>query len=149
MEFHDLLVRARDLLRSDGGVRRALRERFSHLLIDEFQHTDPLQTEIAFPLAADHGDDPPPWRAAAVDAGPLFFVGDPKQSIYGFRRADIELYQAVQDRFATETEQLTQNFRSGPAITYWVNGRSWAPGRSRGRRRTSRSTLSDRRTLRV
>ena len=122
LEFHDLLVRARDLLQGDGGVRRALRERFSHLLIDEFQDTDPLQTEIAFLLAADHGDDPPPWRAAAVDAGRLFFVGDPKQSIYGFRRADIELYQAVQDRFATETEQLTQNFRSVPAITNWVNG---------------------------
>ena len=122
LEFHDLLVRARDLLRGDGGVRRALRERFSHLLIDEFQDTDPLQTEIAFLLAADHDGDPPPWRTAAVDAGRLFFVGDPKQSIYGFRRADIELYQAVQDRFATETEQLTQNFRSVPAITDWVNG---------------------------
>jgi ATP-dependent exoDNAse (exonuclease V) beta subunit len=122
LEFHDLLVRARDLLRGDSSVRRALRERFSHLLIDEFQDTDPLQTEIAFLLAADHGDNPPPWRTAAVDAGRLFFVGDPKQSIYGFRRADIELYQAVQDRFATETEQLTQNFRSVPAITDWVNG---------------------------
>ena len=122
LEFHDLLVRARDLLRGDGSVRRALRERFSHLLIDEFQDTDPLQTEIAFLLAADHGDDPPPWRTAAVDAGRLFFVGDPKQSIYGFRRADIELYQAVQNRFATETKQLTQNFRSVPAITDWVNG---------------------------
>ena len=122
LEFHDLLVRARDLLRGDGSVRRALRERFSHLLIDEFQDTDPLQTEIAFLLAADHDGDPPPWRTAAVDAGRLFFVGDPKQSIYGFRRADIELYQAVQDRFAGETEQLTQNFRSVPAITEWVNG---------------------------
>ena len=57
-----------------------------------------------------------------MDEGRLFFVGDPKQSIYGFRRANIELYQAVQDRFATETEQLTQNFRSVPAITDWVNG---------------------------
>ncbi len=122
LEFHDLLVRARDLLRSDAGVRRALRERFSHLLIDEFQDTDPLQTEIAFLLAADHDADPPPWRQAAVDAGRLFFVGDPKQSIYGFRRADIELYQAVQERFATETVQLTQNFRSVPAVTDWVNG---------------------------
>ncbi len=122
LEFHDLLVRARDLLRDDAGVRGALRQRFTHLLIDEFQDTDPIQSEIAFLLAADHDQPPRSWPDAPVDAGRLFFVGDPKQSIYRFRGADIELYKSVQERFAASTERLTQNFRSVPAITSWVNG---------------------------
>ena len=123
VDFDDLLVLARNLLRSDRDIRRRLRERFSHFLIDEFQDTDPLQTEIAFLLAAAHADPPPPWQDAPVDPGRLFFVGDPKQSIYRFRRADIELYQAVQSRFEDGggIVRLTQNFRSVPAVIDWVN----------------------------
>jgi len=119
LEFHDLLVRTRRLLRDSPGVRRALRDRFTHLLIDEFQDTDPLQTEIAFLLASEPSDDSA--RAGTPDAGRLFFVGDPKQSIYRFRRADIELYESVRTRFADGVLHLRQNFRSGPAIIEWVN----------------------------
>jgi len=122
LEFHDLLVQARDLLRRDASVRRALKAQLSHLLIDEFQDTDPLQIEIAVLLAGSDADSPPPaWQEAAVEEGRLFFVGDPKQSIYRFRRADIALYQAVQRRFADRTVRLTQNFRSLRPVIDWVN----------------------------
>lgn len=124
LEFHDLLVQARDLLRRNRDVRCSLRRRFSHLLIDEFQDTDPLQIEIAVLLASDDdpGDAPFSWEGARVEEGRLFFVGDPKQSIYRFRRADIALYQAVQRRFEASTVRLTQNFRSLPPVIDWVNG---------------------------
>lgn len=124
LEFHDLLVQARDLLRRNREVRRSLQRRFSHLLIDEFQDTDPLQIEIAVLLASDDdgGDSAFSWQAAKVEEGRLFFVGDPKQSIYRFRRADIALYQEVQRRFEANTARLTQNFRSLRPVIDWVNG---------------------------
>jgi ATP-dependent helicase/nuclease subunit A len=123
LEFHDLLVRARDLLRRDASVRRALRASFSHLLIDEFQDTDPIQTDIAMLLACEETDgSPPAWQQSAIEEGRLFFVGDPKQSIYRFRRADIALYRAVQRRFEDRTVRLTQNFRSLRPVIEWVNG---------------------------
>jgi ATP-dependent helicase/nuclease subunit A len=122
LEFHDLLVQARRLLRRNASVRREVQERFSHLLVDEFQDTDPLQVEIAALIAGkDTGGAPPPWREAVIEDGRLFFVGDPKQSIYRFRRADIALYQDVQRRFTEQTVRLTQNFRSVPPVIDWVN----------------------------
>ena len=68
LDFHDLLIKARDLLRSDGTVRAHLQRRYSHLFIDEFQDTDPLQAEILLLLAADspeQGD----WRRSAAGSG--------------------------------------------------------------------------------
>ena len=113
LEFHDLLVQARNLLRRDPAVRRDVRERYTHLLIDEFQDTDPLQIEIATLIAAEEAAGaPPPWEEARVEPGRLFFVGDPKQSIYRFRRADIELYQRAQGRFSAGLVRLTENFRA-------------------------------------
>ncbi len=122
--FHDLLVLARDALRI-GEVRAASRARYQRILIDEFQDTDPLQIEIAVLLASsrddiedrDWFDDP----LAAADAGRLFFVGDPKQSIYRFRRADIELYEKAQEVFADRPLHLTENFRSVAWIVRFVN----------------------------
>ena len=129
LEFHDLLVLARDLLRTNGGVRLAVRSEFDRLLVDEFQDTDPLQIEVAVALAAadDAGGPLPPWPEVALEAGRLFFVGDPKQSIYRFRRADIVLYQQVQARIAGdgghagEVVRLQQNFRSVEPVPAWVN----------------------------
>ena len=122
LEFHDLLVQARGLLRRDASVRRRVREQFSHLLIDEFQDTDPLQIEIASLIAGRETDgEPPRWFDAEIEEGRLFFVGDPKQSIYRFRRADIALYQRAQQRFTGQTVYLTQNFRSAPGVIDWVN----------------------------
>lgn len=121
LEFHDLLVQARDLLRKDDDVRTAVRERFTHLLIDEFQDTDPLQIDIAALIAAPDVPAGTTWYEAAIEDGRLFFVGDPKQSIYRFRRADIDLYQRAQERFAPGLVRLTKNFRSVPAVLSWVN----------------------------
>ncbi len=109
LEFHDLLVRARNLVRDNASVRAAVGARYSHLLIDEFQDTDPIQVELANWIA---GDVP----------GKLFFVGDGKQSIYRFRRADIELFESVRDALdADNVRALTDNYRSVPGIVDWVN----------------------------
>ena len=121
VEFHDLLVRARDLLESNADVRAAVRNRFTYVLIDEFQDTDPVQTDIARLLASSKGGTSRQWGSTTVDAGRLFFVGDPKQSIYRFRRADIVQYQNVQEQVAPAPLRLTQSFRSVPAIAEWVN----------------------------
>jgi ATP-dependent exoDNAse (exonuclease V) beta subunit len=98
LDFLDLLVRARDLVRDNGDARRSFQERFTKLFVDEFQDTDPLQAELLVLLAADESrldPDRPDWRTAVVRPGALFIVGDPKQSIYRFRRADVGVYRDV------------------------------------------------------
>jgi ATP-dependent helicase/nuclease subunit A len=108
LEFQDLLVRASRLLESDGTVPAAVRRRFKRLLIDEFQDNDPLQTRIIDAIT--QGE---PGRA--------FFVGDPKQSIYRFRRADIQQFNQVKQGHQDGLTRLTQNFRSAPGVTEFVN----------------------------
>ncbi|MHB8682601.1 MAG: UvrD-helicase domain-containing protein, partial [Acidimicrobiales bacterium] len=117
LTFHDLLVHARDLLRNDSGARAALRQRYRMLLIDEFQDTDPIQVELAARLAAaaDGGADLGDCRPGA-----LFVVGDPKQSIYRFRRADIALFEQVCAAVGDEVT-LDANFRSVPGIIEFVD----------------------------
>ncbi len=125
LEFHDLLVHARDLLRRSGRARAALHDRYRYLLLDEFQDTDPLQIELATLIAGTvDGADVPPWDAVDVPAGRLFFVGDWKQSIYRFRRADIELFLRASARFRADGPNigLTSNFRTVEPILSFVNG---------------------------
>ena len=112
--FQDLLVLSAELLRNNAQARRALGKRYRRVLVDEFQDTDPLQAEILLLLASDpdtHGND---WRDVVPRPGALFVVGDPKQSIYRFRRADISLYEFVKRRFEAfgEVLHLESNFRS-------------------------------------
>ncbi|WP_419910314.1 UvrD-helicase domain-containing protein, partial [Candidatus Poriferisodalis sp.] len=126
LEFHDLLVRARDLLKSSHDARDSLHRRYRHLLLDEFQDTDPIQIEIATRIAAVvDADEPVPdgWQHIDTVDGQLFFVGDPKQSIYRFRRADISLYLDARDRFASSqpAAALVTNFRTTEPIIDWVN----------------------------
>src|SRR5262245_61950759 len=114
LDFLDLLLAARKLVRERPDVRSALQRRFTHLLVDEFQDTDPLQAELLLLLAADDPatDD---WRRVRVVPGKLFVVGDPKQSIYRFRRADVALYEAVKQQLAAAggaTVELTVRFRA-------------------------------------
>ena len=123
--FQDLLTWARDLLRSNAEVRGRVQRRWTHLFIDEFQDTDPLQAELAFYLAADPGADPnADWRDVPLVPGKLCVVGDPKQSIYRFRRADIGLYERVRESVVGgggAVVPLTQNFRSVPRVLEFVN----------------------------
>ncbi|MBI5288749.1 MAG: UvrD-helicase domain-containing protein [Chloroflexi bacterium] len=115
--FDDLILGPRDVLRTED-VRRSLRERFDVLLIDEFQDTDPLQVEIATAF----GKNPETGR---IDAGRLFLVGDPKQSIYRFRRADMVVYartKALVEAAGERTLSLALNQRSRPEVVDWVNG---------------------------
>ncbi|MGH9866533.1 MAG: UvrD-helicase domain-containing protein, partial [Candidatus Polarisedimenticolia bacterium] len=124
LDFGDLLIRCRDLLRGSAAARAAFQDRFDCLMVDEFQDTDPLQAEILFLLAADdpgQGD----WRQVRPRPGKLFVVGDPKQSIYRFRRADIETYDEVKSKMpgapGQKPPRLTENFRTVPSIAAWVN----------------------------
>ena len=113
LDFMDLLLRASDLLAGNPGVARRLGERFRHIFVDEFQDTDPLQAGVL--------------RAIAADGAPgrLFVVGDPKQSIYGFRRADIQVYRKFRDGMVDaggEKVPLTRNFRSRPDLLATLSG---------------------------
>ena len=129
LEFHDLLVRARQVLRHDThgpAVRAALRDHYRCLLIDEFQDTDPIQVELAALLGCDaHAPAAARWAEMAPDPGRLFFVGDPKQSIYRFRRADIATFLGARDWTSGQDrgriEGLATNFRSTRPIIDWVN----------------------------
>jgi ATP-dependent exoDNAse (exonuclease V) beta subunit len=128
LDFLDLLVRARDMVRDCPDVRAAFQARFTHLFVDEFQDTDPLQAELILLLSADDpacGD----WRHVAPKAGKLFVVGDPKQSIYRFRRADVGIYEDVRAQLArhgAECPTLSTSFRSIPSIQRVVNA-AFAP----------------------
>jgi ATP-dependent helicase/nuclease subunit A len=131
LEYHDLLVHARVLLRDHPKIRERLARRYRFLLIDEFQDTDPLQVEIALRLAgeggatgaADASEELGSGRRSGQgdEAGRLFFVGDAQQSIYRFRRADIATYERVRVQFRKGAVTLRQNYRSVPSILDWVN----------------------------
>ncbi|MEO8637046.1 MAG: UvrD-helicase domain-containing protein [Gemmatimonadales bacterium] len=120
--FQDLLMQAADLLRTNPLAREALGERFRRLLVDEFQDTDPIQAEVCLLLTSDvaEGND---WREVTPRTGALFVVGDPKQSIYRFRRADLETYNFVRERLQSfgAVLKLTRNFRSTKPIEDFVN----------------------------
>lgn len=132
LDFDDLLITARDLLRDNKDVRRYFQERFQAILVDEFQDTDPLQSEIIFFLAED-GPAADRWTDVRLRPGKLFIVGDPKQSIYAFRRADIETYELAKTVLSRSgaVEFITANFRSIEEVITAVNktfeGRMTAP----------------------
>src|SRR5262245_33274640 len=123
LNFQDLLLCARDLLRDHPDGRLALFERYTPILVDEFQDTDPIQAEILFLLTGKEAEERD-WRKLTPIPGSLFMVGDPKQSIYRFRRADIETYEAVRRRIAGSGRvlELSTNFRSTADVCEWVNG---------------------------
>ncbi|MBK6691798.1 MAG: UvrD-helicase domain-containing protein [Myxococcales bacterium] len=121
----DLLLKLRDLLRDELTVRGEYQKLFDHLFVDEFQDTDPLQAEVLLYLC-EQGP-----RAKSVDAvvltpGKLTIVGDPKQSIYRFRRADIGMYERVRSQIMAgdhDAVELRANFRSEPRLLQWLNHR--------------------------
>ncbi len=136
LDFLDLLIKARDLVRDDAEVRKQFRERFRILLVDEFQDTDPLQAELLLLLASqDLGSQragaagvgahfSAPGAKSTLRPGALFIVGDPKQSIYRFRRADVGAYRRISDELddgGATAVTLQTSYRSVPAIQRFVN----------------------------
>ncbi len=120
--FDDLLREARALLAENPRVRQMLFRRWRYIFVDEFQDTDPVQSELLLRLAGDPAADD--WTAAAIPPGRLFVVGDEKQSIYRFRGADVETFQAMRSKIVRQGGQslkIRQNFRSDRAVTEFVN----------------------------
>src|SRR5205823_5041709 len=121
----DLLLKLRDLLAKDHDTRAYFQSLFDHVFVDEFQDTDPLQAEIVLYLCED-GARAKDWTKAKLAAGKLTLVGDPKQSIYRFRRADIAMYERVRAIVARQNHlevKLSANFRSVPPLIDWFNDR--------------------------
>ncbi len=113
LDFMDLLLRANRMLCGNRKIAERVSGRYRHILADEFQDTDPLQAEMLEALCADG----PPGR--------LFLVGDPKQSIYGFRRADVQVYRRFRDDLVSRggsSITLVRNYRSRPDLLAAVNG---------------------------
>ena len=128
LDFLDLLLRARDLIRDRADVREHFQRRLTCLFVDEFQDTDPLQAELLLLLAADDASQRDVWSVRPVP-GKLFVVGDPKQSIYRFRRADVRIYSRVRaqlEKHGARCEQLTTSFRGVPNLQRAVNA-AFAP----------------------
>ena len=114
LDFEDLELTARDLLVSSDGIREHYRGRFAHVMVDEFQDTNPLQNELLDLVA--HGN--------------LFTVGDEHQSIYGFRNADVQVFRRRRETMAAEdrVESLRTNFRTARPVLDRVNAafrREW------------------------
>ena len=123
LSFHDLLERTAHLLRRRPDVRSVFAKKHPVILVDEFQDTDPLQAEIVLLLTADNPKETN-WRLSQIIPGSLFVVGDPKQSIYRFRRADIGTFNFVKERIKCSGGRILQlhsNFRSNPELVEWIN----------------------------
>ena len=123
LSYQDMLFLAAKLVRENASVRRRIHEDIKHFLVDEFQDTDPLQVELIFLLAGE--GDAADWREVLLDDAGLFLVGDPKQSIYRFRRADIAIYHEVREKMKAlpngRVLHIQENFRSTPGVVDFVN----------------------------
>jgi len=125
VSFQGLLVRAARILRDYAEIRDQLKRRFRLIVVDEFQDTDPLQGEILLFLAERADRCEPDPRCVEVEPGKLVIVGDEKQSIYLFRGADLEAYQAIASRLTGDRsgriERLSINYRSRRELVRFVN----------------------------
>ncbi|MCA9016062.1 MAG: UvrD-helicase domain-containing protein, partial [Planctomycetaceae bacterium] len=111
LDFDDLLLKTRDLFRRDPHARQRAAAGIEFLMVDEFQDTDPVQSEIVRSLCGKE-----------LLSGKLFLVGDAKQSIYRFRRADPEVFHQLRMEIPEAGRlPLSTNFRSQPAILNFTN----------------------------
>ena len=122
--YDDLLIELEHALNGADGARLAdrVRREFPCALIDEYQDTDPVQTRIFQRIYGGRGSSEtrPPTEADAQRRGPFIVVGDPKQSIYRFRGADVFAYIAAR-RSAPQPLYLGRNWRSVPGLVRAVN----------------------------
>ncbi len=111
VDFQDLLVLARDLVKNNPQVQQSLKARYRYLLLDEMQDTDPVQMELVELLCG-----------IGIEHDKLFAVGDAKQSIYRFRGAEVELFENLRSTVTSDGQlSLTRNYRSQPDILHFVN----------------------------
>ncbi|MGD9676981.1 MAG: UvrD-helicase domain-containing protein [Vulcanibacillus sp.] len=123
LNFQDLLIKTADMLKNNPEIRKYFQNKYKSLLVDEFQDTDPIQAEIVFYLTGADSEEKD-WQKLVPLPGTLFVVGDPKQSIYRFRRADIDIYNLVKKLIQVsggEVLKLTSNFRSLNSIGNYLN----------------------------
>ncbi len=114
LDFDDLELRALELLTRPEVITRAA-ERYKFFLVDEFQDTNGLQRQLLERLAL---------QQARRDSANLFIVGDSKQSIYGFRGADVAVFSEMSDTLLAaggESKPLLVNFRSQPPLIHFFN----------------------------
>lgn len=157
LDFTDLLLTTAKGLREQPHLRCYFQQRYTHLLVDEFQDTDPVQAEAVVLLGSEDFRENN-WQSCRLRPGALFIVGDPKQSIYRFRRGDIVTYNRVKSIFLSSGGQLvslTENYRSSDELLSWNNAlfaenfpaeaSDYAPAHAAmlcGRRRSVRGDLS-------
>src|SRR4029450_7485032 len=107
VDFEDLQLAARELLRSSAEVQESVRLRFRVVMVDEFQDTNRLQCELID-------------LVAHPEATEIFTVGEEFQSIYGFRHAEVEVFRERREQ-ASNLLTLTSNYRSRPQVLAAVN----------------------------
>ncbi len=123
LNFQDLLMKTAEMLKNYPEVRDYFKQKYKCLLVDEFQDTDPIQSEIMFYLTGCNSEEIN-WQKLKPIPGALFIVGDPKQSIYRFRRADIDTYNLIKKLLSEsggEVLNLTANFRSLNTLGNYYN----------------------------
>ena len=123
LNYQDLLIKSSDMLRDFPDVRRYFQNRYKTLLIDEFQDTDPIQVGMTMYLVGEELEEKR-WNMITPKEGSLFVVGDPKQSIYGFRRADFTMYKrfkAHMEKMGGRIIELHTNFRAVSSLGGWYN----------------------------
>ncbi len=123
LNFQDLLIKVAALLRDHPDIRHYFQQKYPSMLVDEFQDTDPIQAEIIFYLTGSDIKEKD-WQKLIPRPGSLFIVGDPQQSIYHFRRADIAVYNQVKSlikKSKGKIIQLNSNFRSLYSIEEYLN----------------------------
>lgn len=112
LDHNDLQIKTRDLLQNSVEIRNTLLERYKYYMIDEFQDTNEIQYDLVMLLTN------------ALQNANLFIVGDPKQSIFGFRGADVRVFDRMKQQIIDNDGmdiRLTENFRSLPKNVGFVN----------------------------
>lgn len=123
LTFNDLLYNASKLIKESEDARNHFKNKYKYFYVDEFQDTDPMQAELVLYLTHNgEYNNIKTWEDLNPAPGSLFVVGDPKQSIYRFRRADISTYNKVKKIIEKtgEVVYLDINFRSSDDICKWV-----------------------------